>query len=202
MRSAGIGRIGSQGQRERVPTVGDQVHRRVVRPAHDLPGVAVVGDVAAPGQRLEGPTSTPDPWAISPSAQVARGAVDPARGRGGGVGAHEQAPRAQLVHDPEPAPRAPQAPRARGSGIPSKSRKGWKATVFQAVVAARGADLARRALVGDHVGLEDLDPLEARARDGGELVGERAAGRDGGDGEPHAAAPSARRRRASSMGRP
>src|SRR3546814_4287226 len=48
---------------------------------------------------------------------------------------------------------------------------------LQAVVAHHAADLLRRPVEGEEVGLEDLDAVEARRRDGGKLLVEIATDR-------------------------
>src|SRR3546814_12476041 len=48
---------------------------------------------------------------------------------------------------------------------------------LQAVVAHHAADLLRRPVEGEEVGLEDLDAVEARRRDGGKLLVEIATAR-------------------------
>ena len=123
-------RVARQPPRQHVPAVEDHPHRRMVRPPHDLPGVAIVGDMPPPGQRLE-PHLDAEPLRDLPElAQIRRRPVDPAEARRRDVGADEDraAPRARSSARTSACARS--KPRLRcGSGIPSKSRNGWKATI-------------------------------------------------------------------------
>ena len=65
--------------RQDVEGVEHQPDRRMVGAAHRLPGVAVVVDVAAPGQRLEGDAQAALGGALAQLAQVGGGAVDAAQ---------------------------------------------------------------------------------------------------------------------------
>ena len=195
-------RVAGQAARQDVPAVEDQPDRGVVGAAHDLPRVAVVGDVAAPGQRLEPDLDAEAAGDVAHRAQVLGRAVDAALRRGRDVGADEDTVGAELGHQPELAPRALETARALRLGHALEVAERLEGDDVEAVVADDPPDLARRGLVRQHVGLEDLDPLEAGAGDGGELLGQRAAERDGGDGKPHASSVRAWRSRASSMGRP
>ena len=65
--------------RQDVEAVEHQPDRRMVGAAHRLPGVAVVVDVPAPGQRLEGDAQAALGRALAQLAQVGGGAVDAAQ---------------------------------------------------------------------------------------------------------------------------
>src|SRR5690606_3461683 len=84
---------------------------------------------------------------------------------------------------------------------------------LQPVVAHQPAGVARRAIEGEEIVLEDLDAVEAGGRDGGQLLGEIAADRYRCDGRAHAlsrsqpagpapASARLRRSRAASAARP
>ena len=64
--------------REGVEAVEDQADIGVVGAAHDLPGVAVVVDVAAPGERLVADAEVAGLGALAELAEVGGGAVDAA----------------------------------------------------------------------------------------------------------------------------
>ena len=73
-----------------------------------------------------------------------------------------------------------------GSGIPSKSRKGWKV-----IVLSPRPSIMRRASAGvplndSKIVLEDLDAFELRGRYGFDLLSQGAAQANGGDGGAHA----------------
>ena len=78
-----------------------QADGRMVGAPHRLPGVAVVVDVAAPGQRLEGDAQAAPGGALAQLAQVGGGAVDAAQRFGRHVAADHQEIGAQLLHDVE-----------------------------------------------------------------------------------------------------
>src|SRR3546814_10855615 len=65
---------------------------------------------------------------------------------------------------------------------------------LQAVVAHHAADLLRRPVEGEEVGLEDLDAVEARRRDGGKLLVEIATDRYRRDRGLHCPPPAVRKR--------
>ena len=64
--------------RQRVEAVEDQADIRVVGAAHDLPGVAVVVDVPAPGERLVADAQAALGRPLAEFAKIGRGAVDAA----------------------------------------------------------------------------------------------------------------------------
>ena len=97
--------------------------RRMVGAAHDLPGVAVVVDVPAPGERLEADAQAALRGPLAELAEIGGGAVDAAERIGRDVAAHEQEIAAELLHDVELAlgagerlapAAAPACPRNRG----------------------------------------------------------------------------------------
>ena len=178
-------RVAGQPAGEGVPAVEDQADARVVGAAHDLPGVAIVRDVPAPGQRLEADLDAEAFGDLPKLAQVRRRPVDAAERRRRDVRADEDAAGAELVHQLELAPRPLEPARALRLGHALEVAERLEGDDLEAVVADHAADLRRRALVRQHVGLEDLDALEAGAGDRRELLGERAAERHGGDGELH-----------------
>ena len=92
--------------RQRMEAVEDEADRLVVGAAHRLPGIAVVVDVAAPGQRLEADAQAALAGALAELGKVGRGAVDAADAVRRDVGADQQQVAAQLLHQVELALRA------------------------------------------------------------------------------------------------
>ena len=73
-----------------------------------------------------------------------------------------------------------------GSGMPSKSRNGWKVIVSRPEILDHAPRFGRRTVERQKIVFEDLDALELRGRDGFDLLGQSAAQADGGDGFAHA----------------
>ena len=173
--------------RERVEAVEDQADARVIRAADDLPGVAVIVDVAAPGQRLEPDADAAGGGALAKRAQVGGGAIDAAERDRRGVRADEDQVGAELAHQVELALGTVEGAAALGLGHSLEIAERLEEGKLQPRVADHGADLGRGGVVGQEVGLEDLDALEASGGNGGELLAEVTADRDGGNGCLHAA---------------
>ena len=102
------GRAGSRGWRRgrcRAPSdvegVEHEADGRMVGAPHHLPGVAVVVDVAAPGERLEADAQAALRRALAELAEVGRGAVDAAERLRRDVAADQQEVAAELLHDVE-----------------------------------------------------------------------------------------------------
>ena len=132
--------------RQRVKTVEDQTDRRMVGAAHDFPGIAMVIDVTAPGQRFVSHTQSAPSGAFAKLVEVGRRAVDAPERRG------ETLEQASMRSVPSCCMRsnfrsARSKVRARcGSGMPSKSRKGWNRVMLQPVVEHHRARLRGRAI--------------------------------------------------------
>lgn len=97
--------------------------------AHDLPGVAIVVDVPAPGQCLIGDADAAPGCSLAELAEIGGGPVDAAE--------RVRSALLQIISRSQPSScitsnlRSARA-KARlrwGSGMPSKSRKGWKVTI-------------------------------------------------------------------------
>ena len=132
IRSAGIARIASTGSpRDRTWKLSRMMPEpRMVGAAHHLPGVAVVADVPAPGQRLEADLDAEAVGDPAELAQVGRGPVDAAERQRRDVGADEDRTARRARSSAANLRFARSKPRLRcGSGMPSKSRNGWKATI-------------------------------------------------------------------------
>ena len=87
--------------REGMEGVEHQADRRVIGAPHHLPGVAVVVDVAAPGQRLEADAQAALGRALAELAEIGGGAVDAAERFRRHVAAHHQQVAAELLHQVE-----------------------------------------------------------------------------------------------------
>ena len=150
--------------------------------AHDFPGVAIVVDMTAPGERLEADAQASRRRQRAEFAKIRRRAIDAAQRCGRDIAAHQQQVGAELLHQVEFPRGALEIPSAlRLGGMPSKSRKGWNAEIFRPRSAQKRADVARRAVEGEKIGLEDFDRGEAGVRDGAQLFIERAAEGNRGD---------------------
>ena len=124
--------------------VEDEPDGRMVRAPHDLPGVAVIVDVPAPGQRLEADAQPALCGALAKLVEIGRGAVDAAERVRRDVAAHQQQVAAEFLHQVELALGALENALARGgSGMPSKSRKGWKVMVSSPRSATMRAHIGR-----------------------------------------------------------
>ena len=135
-------RVAGQVARQHVPAVEDHADARVVGAAHDLPGVAVVGDVPAPGERLEADLDAEAVGDLAELAQVRRRPVDAAERRRRDVGADEDAAGAELVHQRELAPGALEAARALRLGHALEVAERLEGDDLEPVVADHAADLA------------------------------------------------------------
>ena len=168
IRSAGIDadRVARQPPRQHVPAVEDHARPTDGRPAARSPRRRDSRETCRPQASASKPTSTPKPCGDLPElAQVRRRPVDPAEARRRDVGADEDAPRAELAHQRELPPRPLEARGSRcGSGMPSKSRNGWKATISSPWSRTIRPISAGEPSLRQDVGLEDLHPLEAGAR--------------------------------------
>ncbi len=164
IRSAGIARIGSVGRPRASMCQLSRISptRGMVGAAHDLPGVAIVPDVPAPGQRLEADVDAEALGDPAQFAQVVGRPVDAAERQRRDVGADQDARGPELVHQRELAPRPLEAARALRLGHALEVAERLEGDDLEAGVAHHPADLGGRAVMRQHVGLEDLHALEAR----------------------------------------
>ena len=180
MRSLGMERIADRSvPRARVWKVSRiEPDGRMVGAAHDLPGVAVVVDVPAPGQRLVADRAARAAAARSPSSwkSAAARSMPPSALRRD-VAADQQQVAAELLHQVELALGAVEAWRGAGSGMPSKSRNGWKVIDRQPEIGAPCRARRPACREGEEIVLEDLDALEPRGGDRLQLLVQRAAQR-------------------------
>ena len=132
MRSPGIEPIGAHRKagRERVKAVEQRPIDGMIGPPHDLPGVAVIVDVAAPGQRLEADTQGLAVAARSPSARKSSAArsMPPSEAGETLLQISSRSVPSSCIRSNLRSARAKLRARC-GSGMPSKSRNGWNAQI-------------------------------------------------------------------------
>ena len=167
------GQIGAA--RQDVEAVEHQPDRRMVGAAHRLPGVAVVVDVAAPGQRLEGDAQAAFGGALAELAQVGGGALDAAQGVKRDVAADHQQVGAELLHDVELALGAGEGALALAGRHALEVAERLQGDDVEAELAAGVAHVGRRAVEGHEIVLEDLHGVELRRGDRLELLAQGAA---------------------------
>ena len=151
---------------EDMESVEHQPDGRMVGAPDRLPGVAVVADVAAPGQRLEG---DPQAAALRPPTELieVRGrAVDAAEAFRRHVGAHHQEIAAELLHQVELALRPREGALALVGRHALEIAERLECDDVEAEILDHAAHVDGRAVEGEKVVLEDLDALEAGGRDG------------------------------------
>ena len=175
--------------RQRVEAVQHQADGRMVGAAHRLPGVAIVVDVAAPGQRLEADAQAALFCPLAQLVEVGRRAVDAAEAFGRDVRAHQQEIAAELLHQVELALGAREHALALVGRHALEIAERLEGDDLEPQVGHQLAHVGGRAAEGEQVVLEDLDALEAGAGDGVELLGEVAAQGDRGNRHLHGLPP-------------
>lgn len=175
--------------------------------AHDLPGVAVVVDMAAPGQRLVADLDAAPGGAFPELREIAGEPVDAGKGLRRDGGADEEQVAAEFLQQVE-FPLGPVegllAPRLRHA---LEIAEGLAGDDRQPEIGADSADLGGRAGKGDQVVLKNLDRGEAGRGDGLEFFAQGAGDtncRDRGDHADASAGSLATARRSSGVveGRP
>ena len=157
----------------------------MVGAAHDLPGVAVVVDMAPPGQRLEGDAHAALRRALAELVEIGRRPVDAAEACRRDVAADHQEVAAELLHQVELALGAGEHLAALRLGHAFEIAEGLERDRLEAEIVDHPAHIRGRAVERQEVVLEDLDALELGGRDGLELLVQGAAQADGGDGGLH-----------------
>ena len=153
----------------------------MVGAAHDLPGVAMVVDVAAPGERLVADAQAALRRPLAEFAEIGGRAVDAAERQRRDVGADKHQIGAELLHQVELALGAVEGARALRLRHALEIAERLEQRDLQPMVAHHPADLGGRAVEGQEVVLEDLDAVEAGRGDRRELLAQIAADRDRGD---------------------
>src|SRR5690606_34431922 len=87
--------------REDMKAVKHDADRRVIGTAHGLPCVAIIVDMAAPGERLEADAKPALGGALPERMQVRSGTLDSAERLRADIGAHHQKVAAKLAHQIE-----------------------------------------------------------------------------------------------------
>ncbi len=173
-------------ERENVEAVEDEPEVRVVDLAHDLPGIRVMVNVLAPRQRFVTDAQIARGGALGEHGELRSGAGAIAVHRGRYVGTKEEHRRAELLHHVELTLHAIEIALEHGVGDAFEVAEGLIQVDTEAEVGGHAREIARRAVERDEIVLEDLDRVEARRGNRFELIGERPAQTDGGDGFAHA----------------
>ena len=162
-----------------------QAYVCMIGPAHHLPGVAMVVDVAAPGEGLVADPDAVPGGPVAEFAKIGRRPVDTAERDGRGVGADEHQVGSQLAHQIELSLGPVEVARAMRLGHAFEVPEWLEERDLQARLAHHAANLGRGGIERQQVVLEDLDAVEASCRDRSELLFEVAAYRDGRDRSLH-----------------
>ena len=151
-------------------TVENDADIGVVGTPHDLPGVAVIVDVAAPGQGLVADAETSPGRALAEFTQVTGSAIDSPQRQRGDAGTYQHEVGSQLAHQVELA-----FCTLKGPG-PLRLRQSFEIAErleqrdAQAKVCDHPGDVARRSIIGQEVILEDFHAVKADRRDRLELL--------------------------------
>ena len=175
---------------QHVETVQADADVRVVGEVGDAPCAPVVVDEPAPCQRLERDLDVVSRGEVAEATQLVGRHLVVVHGRGRHVAAHQDEADAEALRGGE---RGGGAAQVLGEHLLVDALD-----VAQRLVevqrepepAAQCPDLLRAVVVGDQVRFEQLHPVEAGGRAGVQLLDERPAQRDRGDGRLHWAQPS------------
>ncbi|MGY4346873.1 hypothetical protein ACVWXM_003340 [Bradyrhizobium sp. GM7.3] len=154
--------------------VEDDTDRGVIGAPHDLPGIAVIVDVASPGQCLVADAQRPFGRALAKLAKIIRGAVDAAERGRRHVGADQQQIGAELLHQVELAFGAGKVSRTLRLRHAFEIAERLKRTDLEIEVPAELCDVARTCAERQQIVLENLDRVESGGCDGAELFVESA----------------------------
>ncbi|MFK4519917.1 hypothetical protein ABIF20_007282 [Bradyrhizobium japonicum] len=146
--------------RQRVKTVEDDADRGMIGAAHDLPGVAVVVDMAAPGQRLIADAQAALGRTLAELAKIVRGAIDAAERGGRDVGADQQQVGAELLHQVELALGAGKVARPLRLRHALEIAERLECANLEIEILAQLRYLARARAERQQIVLEDLDRVE------------------------------------------
>jgi hypothetical protein len=171
--------------REGVEAVDHEADRRMVGGLHQLPGTAELVDVAPPRQRLVADAEAASRRTFAERAQVGgRDAVVVDR-IGRDVAADQHQVGAELLHHVELRLGAIEVLRHARARRRLEVAERLEQQDAQAEVGRDAPHFGGRAVEIHQVVLEDLDAVEPRGRDRGELFHQRAAERDRGDRAKH-----------------
>ncbi|MCY1233727.1 hypothetical protein D9M72_462820 [compost metagenome] len=164
--------------RQGMKAVENEAYARVIGAPDDLPGIAMVADMAPPGERLVTDAQVPLRRPLAEFAKVGGCPVDASHCRRRHVRADEHQVGAQLLHQVELALGPVESPGSEWLRHTLEITERLEQTDLQAKVAHHSADLARAFVEGKEVVLEYFDTGKARLGDGAQLVLEIAAQRN------------------------
>jgi hypothetical protein len=144
-----------------VEAVEDEADVRMIDVAHQAPRVAVIVDMAAPGQRFVANPHLMAGGQLAKRRQVVDHGLPVGLGRRGAVGAQQDQVGAQLRHHVELAGHAIEGPGAQRLRQALEVPEGLEQRHLHAQVAHHAAHVARRAREGEQIVLEDLHCIEA-----------------------------------------
>ena len=176
--------------RERTEGIEREPDRGVIDLAHDFPGVAVIADVPAPGQRLECHAQSACGSALAELPEIVDDASAIGERSRRDVGAHQHQVRAELLQHVELAFRAIEHARAFGRRHSFEVAEWLERHAGEPQVAHHGADDVHRFGGSQQVALEDLHVLEAGIGYRAQLGAQRAVDGNGGDAAQQLAPPA------------
>ena len=188
--------------RQGVEAVEHEADRGMIGAAHDLPGVAVVVDVPAPGQRLEADAQAARCAARSPSSRRSAAARSmPPRQSGETLEqtSRRSVPSSCITSNLRSA--RGEGARALSAGHAFEIAERLEGDDVEAEIGAHLADVGGRAVEGQEIVLENLDAVEPGGGDGLELLAQAAAQTHRGDRKSHVASSGERARRVKWLGR-
>ncbi len=166
-------------------TVENDADIGVVCAAHHFPGITVIADMAAPGQRLVTDAHAMFCRKLAELMEIGGGAVDAAERDRRDIRADQHQIGAEFAHDIELALRSLEGAGAvrfrHALEIAERLEKGD----IQPVVGGQRLHLARRGVIGQEIILENLHAAETRLGDGRQFFRELSADRHGCDGCAH-----------------
>ncbi len=174
-------RTGRKLRRQRVKAVEDDADRLVIGAPHDLPGVAMVADVASPGERLIADAQAAPRSELAQFAKISGGAIDATERNRRHAAADQEQVGLQLLHQVELALGSGETARPLRLGHALEIAKRLERADRKPEIAAALPDLAGTGAKRQQVVLEDLDRVEPGSGNGAELLVKRAAERDGGN---------------------
>ena len=174
--------------------VEHQPQRRMVDIAHQRPSLAVIVDMAAPGQRLIADAQTALSGALGRLGQIVENAATLALGLRRTARTGEQKIGAQFAHHIELALEPVEGALARRAGQPLEVAERLEHRAGQPQFAHQGRHFARAQMGRKQVIFEDFGARKARARNRVQFGLKRAADRNRGDGCFHGGGMSCRSR--------
>ncbi len=171
--------------RQRMEGIEDQADVRVVCAANDLPGIAMIVDVASPGECFVAYAQAAPRRPFAKVVEVCGGAIDASQRHRRDIGTDEHQICAEFLHQIELALRPVEGACPLWLRQPFEIAERLEQRNLQPVIAHHAADLGGRAVEGQKIVLEYLDAVETGSGDGGELLPKVAADRYRGDGGFH-----------------